>query len=165
MVSAALTLTLTLTLITLLILEYYTLYSSNTVQCVLSGKAYARALHVHFLVRGALTYVLIQILQHGYCSAFSALTLLVGRKARHPACKKLSGAVLACLSVWDKVQVCIWPTWCHCHSLSLAPVNTDWFYQNDSAFLVLVYPGYPGKEGRKMNVVVVAVMIKCCALL
>jgi len=27
-----------------------------------------------------------------------------------------------------KVQIYIWPSWCHCHSLSLAPVNLDWFY-------------------------------------
>jgi len=33
-------------------------------------------------------------------SAFSALTLLVGRQEEHPACKQLSGAVLAWLSVW-----------------------------------------------------------------
>ena len=31
---------------------------------------------------------------------FSALTLLVGRQEGHPACKKLSGGVLAWLSVW-----------------------------------------------------------------
>jgi len=31
-------------------------------------------------------------------SAFSALTLLVGRQEGHPACKKLSGGVLAWLS-------------------------------------------------------------------
>jgi len=31
--------------------------------------------------------------------AFSALTLLVGRQEAHPACKKLSGALLAWLSV------------------------------------------------------------------
>jgi len=36
-------------------------------------------------------------------NAFSALTLLVGRQERHPACKKLSGGVLAWLSVWSKV--------------------------------------------------------------
>jgi len=30
--------------------------------------------------------------------AFSALMLLVGRQERHPACKKLSGGVLAWLS-------------------------------------------------------------------
>jgi len=30
---------------------------------------------------------------------FSALTLLVGRQEGHPACKKLSGGVLAWLSV------------------------------------------------------------------
>ena len=37
-----------------------------------------------------------------------------------PACKKLSGGVLAWLSVWSEVQTCIQPSWCHCHSLSLA---------------------------------------------
>jgi len=35
--------------------------------------------------------------------AFSALTLLVGRQEGHPACKKLSGGVLAWLSVSSKV--------------------------------------------------------------
>jgi len=40
--------------------------------------------------------------------AFSALTLLVGRQEGHPACKKLSGGVLAWLSVWREVQTCIW---------------------------------------------------------
>jgi len=33
---------------------------------------------------------------HGF-NAFSALTLLVGRQEGHPACKKLSGGVLAWL--------------------------------------------------------------------
>jgi len=33
--------------------------------------------------------------------AFSALTLLAGRQEGHPACKKLSGGVLAWLSVWS----------------------------------------------------------------
>jgi len=42
--------------------------------------------------------------------AFSALTLLVGWQEGHPACKKLSGEVLAWLSVWNKVQTCIWPS-------------------------------------------------------
>ena len=41
---------------------------------------------------------------------FSALTLLVGRQEGHPACKKLSGWLLAWLSVWSKVQTCIWPS-------------------------------------------------------
>ena len=56
--------------------------------------------------------------------AFSALTLLVGRQEGHPACKKQSGGVLAWLSVWNEVQTCIWPSWCHCHSLSLSPVKS-----------------------------------------
>jgi len=36
-----------------------------------------------------------------FICAFSALTLLVGRQEGHPACKKLSGGVLAWLSVWS----------------------------------------------------------------
>ena len=56
--------------------------------------------------------------------AFSALTLLVGRQERHPACKKLSGGVLAWLSVWSEVQTCIRPSWRHCHSLSVATVKS-----------------------------------------
>ena len=50
--------------------------------------------------------------------------LLVGRQEGHPACKKLSGAVLAWLSVWIEVHTCIWPRWCHCHSLSPASVKS-----------------------------------------
>ena len=42
--------------------------------------------------------------------AFSALTMLVGWQEGHPACKKLSGGVLAWLSVWSEVQTCIWPS-------------------------------------------------------
>ena len=59
-----------------------------------------------------------------WVNAFSALTLLVGRQEEYPACKKLSGGVLVWLSVWIKVQTCIWPSWCHCHSLSLASVKS-----------------------------------------
>ena len=42
--------------------------------------------------------------------AFSALMLLVGWQEEYPACKKLSGVVLAWLSVWSEVQTCIWPS-------------------------------------------------------
>ena len=54
----------------------------------------------------------------------SALTLLVRRQKGHPACKKLSSGVLAWLSVCSKMQTCIWPSWCLCHSLSLALVKS-----------------------------------------
>jgi len=40
--------------------------------------------------------------------AFTALTLLVGRQEGHPACKKLSGGVMAWLFVHSDVQICIW---------------------------------------------------------
>ena len=56
--------------------------------------------------------------------AFGALTLLVVWQEGHPACKKLSGEVLAWLSVWNKMRACIWPSWCHCHSMSLFSVKS-----------------------------------------
>jgi len=40
----------------------------------------------------------------------SVLSLLVGWQEGHPACKKLGGGVLAWLSVWIEVQICIWPS-------------------------------------------------------
>ena len=49
--------------------------------------------------------------------------LLVWWQKGHLACKKLSGGVLAWSPVWSEVQSCIWPSWCHCHSLSLASVK------------------------------------------
>ena len=56
--------------------------------------------------------------------AFSALTLLVGRQEGHPACKKTEwcgAGVVICL---ERGADFIWPSWCHCHSLSLAPVKS-----------------------------------------
>jgi len=86
-----------------------------------------------------------------YCitGAFSALMLLVGWQEWHPACKKLGGGMLAWLSVWGEVQICIWPCWCHCHSPSLASVKSK-------LVLVPAHPGNPGQSpvGRKMNVCV-----------
>ena len=49
---------------------------------------------------------------------------LGSRKGIRPV-KKLSGGVLAWLSVWSEVQTCIRPSWCHCHSLSLASVKSS----------------------------------------
>jgi len=54
--------------------------------------------------------------------------LLTGHQEGCPACKKLSDRMLLWLSVWGEVQICIWLSWCNCHSLSLAPLNRDWFY-------------------------------------
>ena len=70
------------------------------------------------------TFVFEHIFIYFMSAAVSALTLLVGRQEGHSACKRLSGGVLAWLSVWSEVQTCIWPSWCHCHSLSLASVKS-----------------------------------------
>jgi len=42
----------------------------------------------------------------------------------------------------------VWPSWCHCHSLSLAPVNPDWFYLPGFTFLVPAHPDSPGQNPR-----------------
>jgi len=48
--------------------------------------------------------------------------------------------VVICLG---DVQICIWPSWCHCHSLSLASVNPDWFYLSGTGS-----PGQSRTKGR-----------------
>ena len=89
------------------------------------------------------------------CFAFSALTLLAGRQEGHPACKKLSGGVLVWLSVWSKVHTCIWPSWCHCHSLSLASVKSSFGF----TFLVPADLGSPGKRAIKRVCVCLCVCV------
>jgi len=44
---------------------------------------------------------------------------LGGRKGIRPVKNWVVG-----LSVWSEIQTCIWPSWCHCHSLSLASVKS-----------------------------------------
>jgi len=56
---------------------------------------------------------------------------LGGRKGIRSV-KKLSGGVLAWLSVWSEVQTCIWLSWCYCHSLSLASVKFRLVYLSDT---------------------------------
>jgi len=70
--------------------------------------------------------------------------------------KKLSDGVLAWLSVWGEVQICIWPSWCHCHSLSLASVKSR-------LVLVLAYLGSPRQspEGCKKDVCVCPCVCAC----
>ena len=52
---------------------------------------------------------------------FDAVGWVAGRAS---GLKKMSGGVLAWLSAWSEVLTCIWPSWCHCHSLSLASVKS-----------------------------------------
>ena len=86
------------------------------------------------------------LLHNSVMIAFIALMLLVGRQEGHLACKKLSGGMLVWLYGWVKVQICIWPSWCHCISLSLAPINPYWFYLPGFTFLVLAHLGSRGQN-------------------
>jgi len=88
-----------------------------------------------------------------YVCAFSALTLLVGWQEGHQACKKLSGGVLAWLSVWSNVQTCIMA------QLMPLPLTISCFskIQIGFSFLVPADPGSPGQSAVKRVYVCVCV--------
>ena len=75
--------------------------------------------------------------RHLLCFAFSALTLLVGRQEGHPACKKLSGGVLAWLSVWSEVQL-------HMAQLMPLPLAVSQGCRGDGIYIPIPIP-YPQK--------------------
>jgi len=77
-------------------------------------------------------------------SAFSALTLLVGRQEGHPACKKtecLGVGMVICLERCADL---------HTAQLMPLPLTVSCFseIQIGFAFLVPAHPGSPGKKGR-----------------
>ena len=49
--------------------------------------------------------------------------------------------MLAWLSAWCEVQICILSSWYHCHSLFLSPVNPDWFYLSGTGARVVLGKG------------------------
>jgi len=55
--------------------------------------------------------------------------------------------------------ICIWPSWCHCHSLSLASVK----FQIGFTFLVLAHLGSPGQNTEYHKMIVVVVVVKHCS--
>jgi len=60
-----------------------------------------------------------------YLQCFDAVGWLAGRASSLQKTEWWGASMDICLG---EVQICIWPSWCHCHSLSLAPVNRNWFY-------------------------------------
>jgi len=82
----------------------------------------------------------------------------VGWEDGYLAYKKLSGRVLACLFILGEVQMCIWPSWCHCHSLSVASGKSR-------LILIPAHPCNPRQspEGHKTCVCVcVCVCVRVC---
>jgi len=103
----------------------------------------AYGIDIHWLSSGCLrnlasygTYNLL-ILFYGQCNTYRVVWL--------------SGRMLVWLYVWREVQICIYPSWCHCHSLSLAPVNPGWFYLPGFTFLVPAHPATPGQSERAVK--------------
>jgi len=87
------------------------------------------------------------------------LTLLVEWQEGHSAHKKLSGGVLAWLSVWIEVQTCI--------QLMPLPLTVSCFskIQIGYTFLVLAQPGSPGKRAVKRVCVRVHARARVCCLI
>jgi len=65
------------------------------------------------------------------------MTLLVWRQEGHPTCKKLSGWVLAWLSLWSEVQTCIMA------QLMPLPLTVSCSSKIQTGFTFLV-PAHPG---------------------
>jgi len=78
-------------------------------------------------------------------SAFSALTLLVGRQKGHPACKKLSGGVLCVVICLERGADL------HMAQLMPLPLTVSCFskIQIGITFLVLAYLGSPRQRAVK----------------
>jgi len=99
-----------------------------------------------FSIRSFMMYFCCLHLLCNSCSdAFSALTLLVGRQEGHPACKNLSGGVLAWLAVWSEVQTCMWP------QLMPLPLAVSCFSKVHTGlpFCVPAHPGRPAQRAVK----------------
>jgi len=55
------------------------------------------------------TFLVFVVSENIFAYLLQCLTLLVGHKEEHLACKKLSDKVLTWLSVWGELQMmCIW---------------------------------------------------------
>jgi len=84
--------------------------------------------------------------------AFSALTLLVEWQDEHPACKKLSGGVLAWLFVWSNLQI----AYCMTQLIPLSlTVSCFRIIQIVFTFLVPAHMGSPGQRAAKQACVCV----------
>ena len=77
-------------------------------------------------------------------TAFSALTLLVGRQEGHPACKNLSDGVLAWICLERGADL-------HMAQLMPLPPTVSCFSKIQIGFTILVpaHPGSPGKRAVK----------------
>jgi len=93
--------------------------------------------------------------------AFSALTLLAGRQEGHAACKKLSGGVLAWLSICLEQGADL-----HMAQLMSLPLTVSCFskIQIGFTFLVPAYLGSPGQRAVKRACVCVPLLTDTSAL-
>ena len=92
-------------------------------------------LEMHVRLKSAIKFYLLTYLLFLCLQCFDAVSW--AQQEGHPACKKLSGWVLAWLSVWSEMHSCIWSIWCHCHSLSLVSVKLVLFFWYRLTWVVL----------------------------
>jgi len=68
--------------------------------------------------------------------------------------------ILLLFAVWSEVQTCIWPSWCHCYSLSLASVKSR-LVLPFSYWLTRVVPD----KGPLNGCMYVILLLSCCSRL
>jgi len=107
----------------------------------------------YYYLAGKITLILLVVSDS---CAFSALMLLVGRQEGHPACKKLSGGVLAWLSICLEQGADL-----HMAQLMPLPLAVSCFskIQIGFAFLVSAHPCSPGQRAVKWVCVCVLVTV------
>jgi len=61
-------------------------------------------------VKWTYSQIVVSVLNVSVCILCQCFDTVGWAQEGHPACKKLSGGVLAWLFVWSEVQTCIWPS-------------------------------------------------------
>ena len=114
-----------LQLLTLTLVHILRIYVTNII-----GNFLHWSLKVLLCIGNAFCLVLLIVLFVYFVPSVLVPTVLwrccLGRKGIRPVNNWVVGCWRGYVRV--KVQICIWRSWCNWHSLSLAPVNPDWFY-------------------------------------
>ena len=81
----------------------------------------------------------VQLHSMSFCMTLQDLNMICNNKTNVKNLKHVVSKLL------KELLLC----WCHCHSLSLAPVNPDWFFLLRFTFLVPAHTGSPGQNPRQ----------------
>ena len=125
----------------------YNTYSVGHLHATKNNSSWQKHLKIVVIIGISLSLLTEQVIHSlkKHLIAFSDLTLLVGRQEGHPACKNW---VVGCWHGYlsgGSCRLALCPSWCHCHSLSLASVKSRLVF----TFLVPDHLVSPGKRAVK----------------